>query len=51
MSTEVVRPTLTEEAQRLLDYWERHGDNPETLTKWAVQDLFGILRFIVEGES
>lgn len=44
-------PTLVEEAERLLDYWERHGDNPEAVEKWAVQDLLGILRFIVEEQA
>lgn len=42
------RPTLQEEAERLLDYWERHGDNPEAVEKWAVADMIGILRYIVE---
>lgn len=42
------RPTLLEEAERLLSYWEQHGDNPATVAKWAVQDMLGILRFIVE---
>jgi len=42
------RPTLVEEAERLLSYWELHGDNPETIEKWAMTDMLGILRFIVE---
>lgn len=52
MSAEVEypRPTLKEEAERLLSYWERHGNNPETVAKWAMDDLFGILRFIAEEE-
>lgn len=45
------RPTLVDEAERLLGYWERHGENPETVAKWAVSDLLGILRFIVEEQS
>lgn len=45
------RPTLLEEAERLLDYWERHGEDPATVAKWAITDLLGILRFIVEEES
>jgi hypothetical protein len=42
------RPTLLEEAERLLSYWERHGDNPEAVAKWAVTDMLGILRYITE---
>ena len=45
------RPTLKEEAERLLSYWERHGDNPEAVAKWAVTDMLGILRYIVEDEE
>jgi hypothetical protein len=40
--------TLKEEAERLLSYWEIHGDSPETVAKWAITDLLGILRYIVE---
>ncbi len=40
--------TLKDEAERLLDYWERHGNNPEAVAEWAVSDLLGLLRFIVE---
>lgn len=43
------RPTLLEEAERLLSYWERHGNDPEVVAKWAIEDMLGILRFIVEG--
>lgn len=46
-----VRPTLAEEAERLLSYWERHGNDPKVVSKWAVDDLLGILRFIVEGAA
>ena len=42
------RPTLVEEAERLLSYWERHGDNPHAVASWAVSDMLGILRYIVE---
>lgn len=42
------RPTLKEEAERLLGYWEQHGDNPEVVAKWAITDMLGILRYIVE---
>ena len=52
MSTdEYPRPTLLEEAERLLSYWEIHGETPEAVTKWAVSDMLGILRFIVEEQS
>ena len=47
----IERPTLAEEAERLLSYWEAHGDNPEAVSKWAVQDMLGILRFIVEEQA
>lgn len=42
------RPTLIEEAERLLGYWEVHGNDPTTVAKWAVEDMLGILRFIIE---
>jgi hypothetical protein len=42
------RPTLGEEAERLLSYWEQHGDDPTTVAKWAVTDMLGILRYIIE---
>jgi len=45
------RPTLLEEAERLLGYWEIHGDSPEVVAKWAITDMLGILRFIVEAET
>lgn len=45
------RPTLAEEAERLLGYWEQHGDNLEVVAKWAITDMLGILRYIVEGEE
>ena len=50
-ATEYPRPTLQEEAERLLSYWERHGNNPETVAKWALDDLLGICRYIAEDES
>lgn len=49
--TEYPRPTVQEEAERLLGYWERHGDNPETVAKWAFEDLMGFLRFFAEGDD
>jgi hypothetical protein len=45
------RPTLKEEAQRLLDYWEAHGENLEAVSKWAISDLLGICRYIAEGDE
>ena len=48
---EYPRPTLVEEAERLLSYWEIHGETPEVVAKWAVSDMLGILRFIVEEQS
>jgi hypothetical protein len=45
------RPTLAEEAERLLSYWEQHGDNPEAVAKWAITDMLGILRYITEGDE
>ena len=38
---------LTELAEDLLGYWERHGDNPEAVTKFAVQDLLDLARKVV----
>lgn len=46
--TEYPRPTLQEEAERLLSYWEIHGNDPEVVSRWAIQDMLGLLRFIVE---
>lgn len=43
------RPTVWEEAERLLGYWERHGDNPEVVAKWAVVDMLELVRRIVES--
>lgn len=45
------RPTLTEEAERLLSYWEEHQHDPSAVAKWAVEDMLGILRYIVEAEG
>jgi hypothetical protein len=50
-ANEYPRPTLVEEAERLLGYWEQHGESPETVAKWAVSDMLGILRFIIEEAS
>lgn len=49
--TEYPRPTVQEEAERLLGYWEIHGDSPETVAKWAFEDLMGFLRFFAEGDE
>jgi len=38
-------------SERLLGYWEIHGDSPETVAKWAISDMLGLLRFIVEDEE
>ena len=45
------RPTVRDEAERLLGYWEQHGEDPHAVAKWAMTDMLGILRFIVEEES
>lgn len=39
MAEDYSRPTLTEEAERLLGYWEQHGSDPDTVAKWAVSDI------------
>lgn len=44
------RPTLKGEAERLLGYWEIHGKDPGVVAKWAVSDMLGFLRFIVEDD-
>lgn len=41
--------TVTDEAERLLGYWEQHGNDPEVVAKWAVSDMLGLLRLITEG--
>ena len=46
--TEETRTTVLEEAERLLSYWEQHGNDPTVVAKWAISDMLGILRFIVE---
>jgi hypothetical protein len=43
--------TVQGEAERLLSYWERHGDSPEAVSKWAVCDLLEFVRFVIaEGQ-
>ena len=42
-----VRQTI-EEAERLLGYWDAHGDNPDVVSKWAVSDLRGFLGQVLE---
>jgi hypothetical protein len=42
------RPTLKDEAERLLSYWEQHGEDHATVAKWAISDMLGILRYILE---
>ena len=39
--------TVTDEAERLQSYWERHGDNPEAVGKWAVSDLLAFVRLVL----
>lgn len=51
MSTDEPRPTVRDEAERLLGYWEAHGNNPKAVALWAVEDLLGLCRYIVEAES
>lgn len=44
--------TMLGEAERLQSYWERHGDNPEAVRKWAVEDLLEFVRFVIaEGDQ
>lgn len=43
-----IDPGILDEADRLVSYWELHGDNPETVAKWAVDDLLGFLRYFAE---
>lgn len=45
------RPSLKDEAERLLSYWEAHGEKSEAVEKWAVSDMLGILRYILEDEA
>ena len=51
MTDDYPRPTLVEEAERLLGYWEQHGEDPEVVARWAITDMLVILRYIVEGEG
>ena len=46
-ATEYPRPTLQEEAERLLSYWEQHGNNLDAVVRWAVDDLLGLARALV----
>jgi hypothetical protein len=46
--TDEDHPAIQDEAERLLGYWERHGDNPEAVAKWAVTDMLSFLRLIAE---
>lgn len=45
------RPTIEDEAERLLGYWERHGDDPDAVRKWAVEDMLSLARRITEEVS
>ena len=44
-------PNLVEDAERLLHYWEQHGENPEVAAQWAIHDMLGFLRLIVPEAS
>lgn len=48
---EVERPTVQEEAERLLGYWEIHGDSPEAVEKWAVSDILYFVRLVLEQSA
>lgn len=37
---------VTEEAERLISYWEIHGENAEAVDKWAVSDLLAFARMV-----
>lgn len=41
---------VMEEAERVLGYWEIHGDSPEVVARWALPDLLDLARMIV-GEA
>lgn len=43
--------TVVQEAWRLLNYWEQHGDDPHVVHKWAVHDMLGFLRLITEEKD
>lgn len=49
--TDAAGPSIRDEAERLLGYWDRHGDNPEAVARWAIEDMLGILRYIVESDQ
>lgn len=42
--------SIREEAMRLDDYWERHGDHPEAVARWAVADMRHLLAQIIGDE-
>ena len=39
---------VLDEADRLVGYWERHGDSAEAVDRWAVSDLLGFVRYFAE---
>lgn len=49
-ATEAERPTVTEEAERLLSYWQIHGDDAEVVQRWAVEDLLKFARMVLGSE-
>ena len=49
--TDEYRPTIEEEAERLLGYWEQHGHDAGAVAAWAVTDMLSFLRFVLADES
>ena len=47
-SAVLIDAAVIDEAERLVSYWERHGDNPRAVAKWAVDDLLGFVRYFAE---
>lgn len=48
---DIERPTVEDEADRLICYWEQHGDDPEAVSRWAVADLLQLCRQIVDSQD
>lgn len=40
--------SLKEEAERLVSYWEIHGEQPEVVARWAMHDLLPFVRRVAE---
>lgn len=47
-SAVLIDRAVIEEAERLVGYWDRHGDNAEAVGRWAVSDLLGFVRYFAE---